>query len=108
MAYIVYLLINTSNHYTYLGITNHPQQRLRQHNQELKGGAKYTRMHQNHGIWKYVLQIKHLTKHEALSLERTAKNLRKKSIGKTPLARRLHVLLPLLHQYPHCELVMFP
>ena len=41
-TYIVYLLINTSNHYTYLGITNNSTKRLRQHNGEIKGGAKYT------------------------------------------------------------------
>ena len=40
--YVVYLLKNTSNDRTYLGITNNSVRRLRQHNGDLKGGAKYT------------------------------------------------------------------
>ena len=35
--YIVYLLTNTNNNYTYLGITNNSIRRLRQHNGEIKG-----------------------------------------------------------------------
>ena len=42
--YILYLLINRSNNCTYVGITNNPEQRLRKHNGELVGGAKYTKM----------------------------------------------------------------
>ena len=48
-TYIVYLLTNTNNNYTYLGITNNSIKRLRQHNGEIKGGAKYT---QNNRPWK--------------------------------------------------------
>ena len=104
-TYIVYLLINTSNHYTYLGITNNSKKRLRQHNGEIKGGAKYTHSFKGDGIWKYYLKIKNLNKSEALSIERTAKNKRKKAIGKNPIDKRLNVLLPILEQYPHsiCE-----
>ena len=59
-TYIVYLLINTSNinNYTYLGITNNSIRRLRQHNGEIKGGAKYTHSFKGDGIWKYYLKIK--------------------------------------------------
>ena len=42
MNYYVYLLKNTHNNRTYLGITNNLERRLRQHNDEIKGGAKYT------------------------------------------------------------------
>ena len=100
-TYIVYLLINTSNHYTYLGITNNSKKRLRQHNGEIKGGAKYTHSFKGDGRWIYYLKIKNLTKLEALSIERTAKNKRKKGKGKTPIDKRLNVLLPILEQYPH-------
>ena len=40
--YIVYLLTNTCNNRTYLGVTNNSTRRLRQHNGEIKGGAKCT------------------------------------------------------------------
>ena len=106
-TYIVYLLVNTSNNnnYTYLGITNNSIRRLRQHNGEIKGGAKYTCAFKGDGQWIYYLKIKNLTKSESLSIERTAKNKRKKAIGDKPIAKRLNVLLPILDKYPHsiCE-----
>ena len=76
--YIVYLLKNTCNNRTYLGITNNSKRRLRQHNCEIKGGAKYTRCFKGEGVWIYHLKIPNLTKSKALSLERTLKNKRKK------------------------------
>ncbi len=106
--YIVYLLVNTTNQYTYLGITNNSNRRIRQHNGILKGGAKYTRMKKDKGSWEYYIKISNLTKREALSIERTAKNLRKKSVGNTPLERRLNVLLPLLVNYPDCKIEISP
>lgn len=39
----VYLLKSTSTRRTYIGYTIDPQRRLRQHNGEIVGGAKYTR-----------------------------------------------------------------
>ena len=92
MNYIVYLLKNTSNQYTYLGITNNSERRIKQHNGLLKGGAKYTRMKKGSGEWIYHLKIENLTKRQALSIERTAKNYRNKSKGNTPLEKRLHAL----------------
>jgi predicted GIY-YIG superfamily endonuclease len=41
--YIIYVLTNTKNNNTYIGITNNQARRIRQHNGEIKGGAKYTR-----------------------------------------------------------------
>ena len=60
--YIVYLLKNSCNNFTYLGITNNSNRRIRQHNGIIKGGAKYTRMKKNNGEWKYYL--KHLNHHQ--------------------------------------------
>ena len=98
--YIVYLLKHTIHNRTYLGITNNPIKRIRQHNGLLRGGAKYTHSFKNNGEWIYYLQIQNLNKKEALSIERTAKNKRKKAKGISPLEKRLSVLLPLLSNYP--------
>jgi putative endonuclease len=103
--YIVYLLKNTENKYTYLGITNNSERRIRQHNNIIKGGAKYTHAKKGDGEWIYHLKINNLTKSEALSMERTAKNLRKKAKGKTPLDRRLDVLLPLVDKYEDANVI---
>ena len=105
--YCVYLLINTNNKFTYLGITNDSDKRLRQHNGELSGGAKYTHAKKGNGEWKYHLKITNLTKSESLSLERTAKNLRNKGKGKTPLDKRLYVLLPLTSKFSTCQIQYF-
>jgi len=100
-TYIVYLLVNTSNNYTYLGITNNSQRRLRQHNGIIKGGAKYTNSFKGNGEWIYYLQITNLTKKQSLSIERTAKNKRKHAKGHNSIDKRLNVLLPILDNYPH-------
>ena len=106
-SYIVYLLINTTNNHTYLGITNNPERRLRQHNGYIKGGAKYTQAFKGDGEWKYYLHIINLTKVESLSLERKVKNKRKKSKGKTSLEKRLNVIFPTLEEFPESEIRMF-
>lgn len=41
-AYVCYCLKSTTTSKTYVGVTNYLQRRLRQHNGEIKGGAKYT------------------------------------------------------------------
>jgi len=105
--YCVYLLINTSNRYTYLGITNNSKRRIRQHNGIIKGGAKYTCAQKGNGKWIYYIKIHNFSKREALSIERTAKNLRKRARGATPLEKRLDVLLPLIERYPNIEIEYF-
>ena len=54
--WIVYLLNNSRNNRTYVGVTVNPTRRLRQHNREIKGGAKYTRLAPP-GSWKYVCHV---------------------------------------------------
>lgn len=103
--YIVYLLINNINNRTYLGITNNPDRRIKQHNGILKGGAKYTHSFKQNGKWLYYLKIINLTKREALSLERTAKNKRKGAKGTSPIQKRINVLIPLLSNYPHANCI---
>lgn len=45
MVFYCYILKNPYNNRTYNGFTNNPQRRIRQHNQELVGGARYTKKH---------------------------------------------------------------
>ena len=99
--YVVYLLVNTIHNKTYIGITNNPTRRLRQHNGELVGGAKYTTSNKNlkvktffsdllssmldfesKGSWIYYGFIKNLHKNLALSLEKKIKiKSKKKSLN---------------------------
>ena len=74
MDYVVYLLYNDKNNFTYIGITNNIQRRLRQHNKIIKGGARYTSSKKGEGEWYYYLHITNLNKSQALSLEKTIKN----------------------------------
>ncbi len=92
--YCVYLLINTNNNRTYIGITNNLTRRLRQHNCELVGGARYTTMNKQNGIWICYGTINNLTKNLALSYERKIKNISKSSINnkKTSIEKRLNAI----------------
>ena len=103
-CFFVYLLYNTSNNRTYLGITNNLNRRLRQHNGEISGGARYTKSFKGNGEWKYFLNISNLTKSEALSIERTAKNKRKGAKGVSPTQKRLNVLNEIIGFYKDCKL----
>jgi putative endonuclease len=98
--YIIYLLYNTSNNNTYVGITNNQQRRLRQHNGELVGGAKYTKAKKGEGSWKFYGWIKSneesiLEKIRSLKLEYRVKYLSRKNKG-TPIEKRLKAMLLLL------------
>lgn len=104
MNFIVYLLFNTHSKYTYLGVTNNSEKRIRQHNGEIKGGAKYTKSRKKNGTWKYYMKISNLTKSESYSLESTVKKTKIKGIGKTPLEKRKNLLLIFAEKYPNCEI----
>ena len=90
--YNVYLLKHSHHNKTYLGITNNIKRRIRQHNGEIKGGAKYTTNNLGCGKWSYYLIIPYLTKSVALSIERIVKNRRRKGKGRTPLERRVYLI----------------
>jgi len=94
--YKVYLLKHTIHNKTYLGITNNLQRRIRQHNGELVGGAKYTTANKGTGQWVLHCHIDNVTKNESLSLERIIKNKRRKGRGKTPLERRIYLITQVL------------
>jgi len=97
--YSVYLLINNCNNCTYIGCTNNLIRRLRQHNGELVGGAKYTKLKKENGEWLYYGIINNLNKHLALSIEKKIQKRTKKFKGTSPLERRLNCINKLLEEY---------
>ena len=99
LDYYVYLLVHNKHNRTYLGITNNLKRRIRQHNCEIKGGAKYTSRNLCNGKWSYYLLIPNLTKRQSLSYERIIKNKRRKGKGKTPLDRRIDIITKLQYNY---------
>ena len=52
--YVCYLLCSETTNKTYIGITNHLTRRIRQHNGECCGGAKYTTSGRPWKIYGYV------------------------------------------------------
>jgi predicted GIY-YIG superfamily endonuclease len=98
MDYIIYLLVNSTNNCTYVGITNNPERRIKQHNGLLKGGAKYTTSKK--GEWNYYAFILGCDKWEALSIEKKIHILSKKMKGKNPLEKRINCINKILINYP--------
>lgn len=99
--YILYLIINKSNNCTYVGITNNPEQRIRKHNGELVGGAKYTKMKKGTGFWEYYGFILGLNKIESLSIEKKIHLRSRKTKGNSPLEKRINCINNLLADYKH-------
>ena len=99
--YNVYLLQNTDNNRTYIGITNNLERRIRQHNGIIKGGAKYTHNFKGTGEWQYYMYISNLTKHQSLSFERSIKNT-KCNIKGTPIDKRIFCINQYLYKFPNC------
>ena len=96
--FYVYLLLSTSQT-TYIGATVDLNRRLRQHNGELVGGAKATKIKVNKGeIWQRACYISEFpTWQSALQFEWKWKRLcRQISKKMTPLQRRIEALKILL------------
>lgn len=70
-SHVCYILHNCTSR-TYNGYTNNPGRRIRQHNGEIKGGAKFTR---GKPTWSYLAWVKsaQFTKNTALSFEWSVK-----------------------------------
>jgi predicted GIY-YIG superfamily endonuclease len=90
-----YLIINETGRNTYVGYTINPTKRLRQHNGEIKGGAKYTS--RNGRAWQYIAIISSpaFDNHLALSLEwhmKEHKRGRKRDALFNPITNRIALL----------------
>jgi len=84
MPYVCYVLVCAGGSRTYCGITNNPVRRLRQHNGEICGGARYTRGRK----WSYFFQVGGFRdKREVLSFEWHLKHRSRRRAG-APCARR--------------------
>lgn len=74
-----YILYDKTSHRTYVGYTTEPTRRLKQHNGNIKGGAKYTQT----GIWEYLVIIAspQFTHNTALSFEWHVKHIKQYGIN---------------------------
>ena len=78
MSYCFYIIYNQNC--SYAGITNNPIKRIKRHNQEISGGAKYTKM--IGAGWQYVCQIHGFqSKIHALQFEWAVKHISKNKTG---------------------------
>lgn len=83
-GWCVYLLQSIHNpRRTYVGMTSDLRRRLRQHNGEISGGARYTR---SFGRWRLVTALTGFSKIDAMRFEWYAK--RKRPVWK-PIMRKL-------------------
>ena len=89
--YSVYILCNSINTRTYVGMTNNLARRIRQHNGLISGGARYTSSNKNN-IWYYHTIIENFDKHNALSIEKKIKIYSRKYKG-TPIEKRIKAVL---------------
>jgi predicted GIY-YIG superfamily endonuclease len=96
-TYLVYLLQNTVNGYTYVGMTNNLPRRIRQHNGFLVGGAKYTSRNKGAGEWFIYGTINGLNKIQAYSIEKKIQIRSRKVKGGKPIDRRLEAIKQILN-----------
>ena len=95
-----YILWNNARTHTYAGYTVNPKRRLRQHNGELVGGAKYT---SKFGPWSFAFIVSCDTwdNHKALSFEWHLKpHSRKRITSFKPVIERRFDLLCKAFQHP--------
>jgi len=102
-GYVVYIIANADNRRTYVGCTNNTVRRIRQHNQDLVGGARATKCSRT---WAYVAWIRGFgTRSDALSFEWHCK--RQRGRGRTPICRRVDAVNALLSdgRWRHLDVV---
>jgi len=97
MNYKCYIIFN--DNYSYVGITNNLNKRIRQHNQIIKGGAKYTSLINSimKTNWHYGCYIDGFkNKIDALRFEWALKHVKPKN--KTGIINRMNKLITLLNK----------
>ncbi len=107
--------LECSDKNTYIGATVDVDRRLRQHNSEIKGGARRTTARSAGGLkWHRILYVSGFSSsQEALQFEWRWKYFARKSSAKTPMERRIEALAYTLkfkqfgptltlHVEPHC------
>ena len=97
MDYKCYIIFN--DNYSYVGITNNLKKRIRQHNCEIKGGAKYTSLINSRLItnWNYACYIDGFkTKNDALKFEWALKHIKPRY--KSGIINRMQKLLILINK----------
>jgi len=108
--YIVYLLHNSENPCTYIGSTNNPSRRIRQHNGELVGGARYTHRNKpeiDSEKWQYYGYIPYLDKHMALSIEKRIQIRSRKMKDRRAIDRRLSAIEQILIDVGNPDIVFY-
>lgn len=91
--WIVYVIEN--GNCTYVGISKNPEKRLRQHNKEISGGAKYTTSKSSN--WSHVCLISgFLNKTQALQFEWAVKHVKPRNKG--GLVNRINKLITILNK----------
>ena len=97
MNYKCYIIFN--DNYSYVGITNNLNKRIRQHNQIIKGGAKYTTLINSmmKTNWNYACYVDGFkNKIDALRFEWALKHVKPKN--KTGIINRMDKLITLLNK----------
>ena len=99
MSFFCYLLITSDYSNTYVGATIDLDRRLRQHNKEIKGGARATGSKvAKGGLWERVCYVSGFPDWSAtLQFEWRWKQLSRKVTNKKPLEKRIIALKQLLN-----------
>jgi predicted GIY-YIG superfamily endonuclease len=102
MEHHCYILFNDVNNKTYVGYTTNLQRRIRQHNGEIKGGAKYTlsQINKQDIVWSYLVTVSCATwdNSKALSCEWHVKHVKDASLLGSGAFKRLHALYLVLNK----------
>jgi predicted GIY-YIG superfamily endonuclease len=103
-SWSVYLLQSLDGKRTYIGASNDPDRRLRQHNREISGGAKSTG---NHAWCRVALVTGFRDKIEALQFEWRWKHLTLSSPPGNPIDRRMDALHRLCILFPRANELIY-